>query len=207
MKKSFTRIALLLAIITVLYGCSKAVNYKITERFYVRTPLTVAVLPVYWDAGRNDKAKEIGRLFRSMSLERLRDRNYRPLSLADVDERLSRLDQAGLKKKTPGELARILGADAVLSIRIKEWKQDRFLTYAYLKIKTRFELYSLDSTRLWYADYGTKDSDIKMDKTPLEISILKVYEPRIERLVAAVFSTLPLRRTDQNAEKFYDWLP
>jgi len=212
MKKSFISVsvtALLAATLlaTALSGCARMVKYNITERFYIRTPITVAVLPVFWDAGADKKATDIGQLFRTMSFDRLKEMNYRPLKVEDVDKILSRFGGDVLQKKGPDELAGILGVDAVIYTHIKKWKEEVFATYAYLGIDARFEMYSRAGEVLWRADYGTKDSDIRLDRAPLKLSIIKVYEPRIERLVSAVFSTLPVRKTGRGTEKLYDWLP
>ncbi|MFQ5442429.1 MAG: hypothetical protein ACE5EB_06870 [Thermodesulfobacteriota bacterium] len=207
MKKSFITLSVLMLLAAALFGCTRMVKYRITEKFYIRTPITVAVLPVYWEAEADKDAETIGRLFRTMSFDRLKELNYRPLKIADADKILSRLTGAALKKKEPDEVAGMLGVDAVIYTHIRKWKKDKFATYAYLGIDARFDMYSRDGVVLWRADYGTKDSDIKLDRGPLELSIIKVYEPRIERLITAVFSTLPVRKTGQGSEKFYDWLP
>ncbi len=212
MKKSFISVSVIALLAATLFaaalsGCARMVKYKITERFYIRTPITVAVLPVFWEAGADKKATDIGRLFRTMSFDRLKEMNYRPLKTADVDKILSRLSKDLLKKKEPDELAGILGVDAVIYTHIRKWKEETFATYAYLGIDARFEMYSRDGVVLWRANYGTKDSDLRLDRAPLKLSIIQVYEPRIERLISAVFSTLPVRKTGQGTEKFYDWLP
>jgi hypothetical protein len=142
-----------------------------------------------------------------MALARLKSLNYAVLDLEEVDEKYLKLGSGRFKEMNPGEVSRFFGADAVLYTRITKWEEKLLVAYASLEIGAGFELYSADGTMLWKAHYSTSESDIKFDRTSMELAVIKVYEPRIQRVVNAVFSTLPPGLKRKEEKRFFDWLP
>jgi hypothetical protein len=199
-----TRFPVLLILAAALAACTSPADFAVVEDYGSATPRTVAILPVEGE----DVEQDVRRLFRVFTAEKLRSMNYRVLDLEASDEKYLKLGSARVKKMKPGEVARLLGADAVLYTRITKWREKRFVTYISLKIGAAFELFSKDSIRIWESDYSTKESDAKFDKSSVELAVIKAYEPRVQRVVDAVFSTLPGGVKPVVAEKkYFDWLP
>lgn len=189
----------LILVLFMAAGCMNAVKSSVSPIYGQAAPATIAIMPVDWSeakaAGGGDE--KIGRMFRKVASERLRDMNYNVIAVEAVDEEY---------KKAGGGLTGL--ADAFLYIRIKDWDTDRLSTYASLKIKASFELYSANGTRLWDAEYATSESDLMQDKSSLEYAVIDIYEPRVQRLVDAILSTLPQGAAQKAAKKsFFNWLP
>ncbi|MEK7773481.1 MAG: hypothetical protein AAB307_03970 [Deltaproteobacteria bacterium] len=208
--KKIGRLLVLVAAVAVLAGCASSVSYTLDPGYGKASPVKIAVLPVII-SGKDPGASEdrdIGRLFRGMSFERLRQMNYRPVPLEEIDGRLNRPGEGRLMDKTPREAAMALDADAVLYIRLTGWDKGKLPAYASLEVEGSYELYSSDGRRLWDASYSTKEADLGLDGKTMELGVLKAYEPRIQRFVDAVFSTLPQREANgHEQETFYQWLP
>jgi len=106
------------------------------------------------------------------------------------------------------EIAALLKADSVLFIRIKEWDKDNLLPYKSLNIEAAFELHSAVGKVLWKAEYSTSEADLGLDSRPMELAVHNAFEPRIQRFVDAVFSTLPPGEADTSQRKtYFQWLP
>ncbi len=193
----------LLFLFNVVSGCSNGPVYTISDDYRSVPPRTVVVLPV----GGTVEDANVKRLFRLMTFERLKSMNYAVFDLEEVDEKYLRLGSGRFKEMSPAEVSKLFGADAVLYTTITEWEEKLLVTYASLEIEADFELFSRKGKRLWEATYSTKESDIKMDKTTIEVTVIKVYEPRIQRIVDAAFSTLPFRPGGKEEKRFFDWLP
>ncbi|MBI5826290.1 MAG: hypothetical protein HZB22_00945 [Deltaproteobacteria bacterium] len=188
----------------VLAGCASGVVYTLDLGYGKASPARIALLPVIIEGPVDAGDKDIGELFRTMSYERLRQMNYSPVPLDEIDRRLGGEGDG----KAPQDIARLLGADAVLYIRVAGWNKGRLPAYASLKVEGSYELYSSDGRRLWSASHSTKESDLGLDGKAMEVGVLKAYEPRIQRFVDDVFSTLPHREARQREkETFYQWLP
>jgi hypothetical protein len=198
-----TKGLLLLFLIAAVFGCSNAATYTVAEDYGSLSPRTVVVLPV--DGVEEDAT--VRRLFRTMASAKLRSLNYAVLDLEQVDEKYLKLGSGRFRDMDPAEVSRFFDADAVLYTRIIEWEEKFLVTYASLRIGAGFELYSADGKRLWESAYTTKESDIKFDKTSVEFSVIKVYEPRVQRVVDAVFATLPQGLERKEEKRFFDWLP
>lgn len=197
-------VVLLLAVI-VLAGCAGKVRYDLNTDFESAAPRTVAVLPVDWQTSGGEDQARVGRLFREMSVEKLREMNYSVVPVDKVDKGYAPLADGD---KTPGHAATALGTDAVLSISVTDWDESTFFSYASLKLGTRFELYSANGARLWSADYSTKESDATLfDSESVELGVIKAFEPRIQRVVDAVFSSLPRVEAEHREKRYFDWLP
>jgi hypothetical protein len=186
MKKTFLSIALLL----ILAGCGTAIKHSVAPEYAQISPKRVVVLPIVWEQQAAPEAGDISLLFRKMSAERLGLLNYSAVPLDEVDK-------AGAGKpdwfagKSADEIAASLKADSVLYIFMKEWDSDSLAPYRSLKIAAVFELHSAAGKVLWKAEYSTREADLRLDSRQLELAVLKVYEPRIQRFVDAVFTTLP----------------
>lgn len=190
----------------VLAGCASAINYTLDPGYAKASPASIAVLPVVIGEPVDAVDKDIGALFRAMSFGRLREMGYNPVPLDEIDRRLGKDGRAA--DKGPQYVARLLGADAVLYIRVSRWDKGRLPAYASLKVEGSYELYASDGRRLWSASHSTKESDLGLDGKAMEAGVLKAYEPRIQRFVDDVFSTLPQREARQREkETFYQWLP
>lgn len=187
MKKIIVSIMLLI----LAYGCSPSVKNTVFPGFSETQPGIVAVMPVKWDTAGAKEDAEIAALFRKLTAGKLRSLNYAPLPLEDVDAR-------GMDSK----------ADAFLYIHIKDWDEDSFAGYVSLRVDASYEMYSKDGARLWTAEYSTKESDLNLDERSREYGVFGTYEPRVERLVEALLSTLPPGEPAKTAEKkFFQWLP
>ncbi len=201
------RYLILTALLAVMYGCANPVKSTLSPRYNDSRPYTIAIAPVAWEGQSDGEDKEIARLFRTMTGEKLNAMNYRVVAPEDPEIKKpdsQAKDVAGLSR----QLAADLDSDAVLYIHITGWDKDRMVTYAALAVKARFEIYSSGGEPLWRAEYSTKESDLRLDKKPLEMAVIKIYEPRVQRFVDAVFSTLPQGGVPKRAQKtFFQWLP
>lgn len=189
----------------LLSGCAPRVEYAVDREFTVVRPKTVAIAPVKWSAEATGDSPGIAGYFRAMSAERLKRLNYAVAPIDEVD-RVYAAD-TGLAGAAPDEAARALGVDTVLYIEVTEWDADMFLTYASLSIKAGFDLYSATGAKLWSASYGTSEADFALDRESVELAVLKIYEPRVQRFVDAVFSTLPPNEARVEKRRYFDWLP
>ncbi|MBI5642391.1 MAG: hypothetical protein HY954_02835 [Deltaproteobacteria bacterium] len=192
-----------IAILLVLAGgCGNSVKNTMSPGYNQSKPATVAIMPVIWNNPGEKEDDEIAFLFRKMTSNALLQKNYRTLALDAVDSKLKENRASGVNDSTD------ISADSFLYIRIKEWDKDRLSAYASLIMKASFELYSANGTRLWTAEYSTKEFDLSLDKKTIEYGVFGAYEPRVERFVEAVLSTLPQGEAPKKAEKtFFQWLP
>ncbi len=198
------RLSALLLLVLLAAGCSNAVKTTISDRYTASQPRSIAVAPVVWSGGVEDKG--VAETFRTMTAEKLKELGYGVVSPEDVDAAFGKLGPAAASK-TPAELAVLAGTDAVLFIKIREWDISRFVTYASLKVKADYELYSATGERLWTANYSISDADLRLDRSSMEYAIIKAYEPKVQRFVDAVFTTLPKAQARSNARTFFQWLP
>lgn len=199
---------LLLTIFLILAaaGCAKPVRSDLSAQYSAIRPYRIAVLPVIPETRtlENDAAW----LMRKLSFERLRSMGYQPIDLEVIDEEYSKLGTGWFAGKKPADVAEHFGADSVLYIRVNEWDRDTFVTYISLDISAEFEVWSANNSRLWRAQYSKSEGDIRLDRESLKLALLKAYEPRIERFVDTVFSTLPQAEAPQEAKRtFFQWLP
>lgn len=203
MKKTILSIALFL----LLAGCGPAIKHTVAPEYGQISPKRIVVLPVLWERQAAPEAEKISLLFRQMSSERLGLLNYSAVPLDEVDK-------AGggqpdwFAGKPVHEIAALLKADSVLFIRIKEWDNDSLLPYKSLDISAAFELHSAVGKALWKAEYATSEADLGLDSQPMELAVHKAFEPRIQRFVDAVFSTLPPGEAEKSQRKnYFQWLP
>ncbi|MBI5970006.1 MAG: hypothetical protein HY884_02500 [Deltaproteobacteria bacterium] len=201
-----------LFVLTVFAGCSNSVTYTLSEQYAQTAKMGVAVLPVEWPAsiwegGRFSAAedKAVSYLFRTMVYEKLKTKNLRPVALETIDEAYLKAGKSSLSGKTPQELAALFNADSVLSVKITGWDKTTLGGYASLTIDASFEMHGSEGTSLWVAQYSTKESDLRLDAASVEYSVIKAHEPRIQRFVDAVFSTLPDSPARQDG--YFQWLP
>ncbi len=194
------KISALFTVLLLLAGCSHAVRHSTSPELSRLKPYTVAVLPVRW---RTNAAKpEVGRVFDRMVAEKIGSLGYGATVVKQDDARLAD------EKKGPAELAAAFGTDAVLYSDITKWDTNTFVTYAALKVAARFDLYSANGERLWNADYETKYSDIRLDNRPMELAVLDAYEPKVQRFIDIVFTSLPENEPVKSSPKrYFDWLP
>lgn len=203
MKKTLASIALFL----FLAGCGPAIKHTVSPEYAQINPKRVVVLPVVWEKQAAPEAENISLLFRKMSSERLGLLNYSAIPLDEVDK-------AGAGQpdwfvgKPVHEIAALLKADSVLFIRIKDWDKDSLLPYKSLNITAAFELHSAVGKALWKAEYSTSEADLGLDSRPMELAVYQAFEPRIQRFVDAVFSTLPAGEAEKSQRKtYFQWLP
>lgn len=194
--------------LTALSACSHNVKFELSKSYQEAKPYVIAVAPVVWDNEPDLSDKNVenaASLFRTMTFERLRRMDYGLIRLEDVDKAHSAL--GGAETAKPADIAKALNADAVLFIRVTSWDTSLFVTYSALKVKARFELYGKDGKELWHATYKTKESDLRLDTKPAELAVIKAYEPRVQRFIDAVFSTLPPGEPPSDRRTFFEWLP
>jgi len=203
MKKTIVSIALFLA----LAGCGPAIKHTVSPEYAQISPKRVVVLPVVWEQQAAPEAGDISLLFRKMSSERLGLLNYSAVPLDEVDK-AGNGQPDWFVGKPVHEIAALLKADSVLFIRIKEWDKDNLLPYKSLNIEAAFELHSAVGKVLWKAEYSTSEADLGLDSRPMELAVHNAFEPRIQRFVDAVFSTLPPGEADTSQRKtYFQWLP
>ncbi|MBI3754526.1 MAG: DUF799 family lipoprotein [Deltaproteobacteria bacterium] len=210
-KSCFSFYCLLLTAYCLLFfsGCGGALQHTLAPDYNRKMPRVIAVLPVAGDI----QDKDASYLFRTLAQEKLIQMGYSPLPLEAVDDKLLRsgITRDGVHDKTPGELAAIIGADAVLYTTITKWDSTLFLHYASQRIAVKFALYnSAAGERLWEAKFDTKDSDINLEKSVVELGVIKAYEPVIQRVVDTAFSTIPMSKIiikERPQKGYYDWLP
>jgi len=197
--------------LVVCAGCSNSVTHTLSENYAQSSPRGVAVLPVEWPASwagfsaTEDKA--VSYLFRTMVYEKLKTKNFHPVALEVIDEAYLKGGKASLSGKGPKELAALFNADSVLFVKVTEWDKTTLGGYASLTIDASFEMHSSAGTPLWVAQYSTKESDLRLDAASVEYSVIKAFEPRIQRFVDAVFSTLPDSPSRQGQDGYFQWLP
>lgn len=196
--------AILLALL--LGGCGPAVRHVVSSEYAKAAPRKVAVLPVIWERRPASDAEDISRLFRAMSAGKLARLNYRAVPLEEFEKGGQGAEDWAAR--SPNEAAALLGADSLLYIRVNDWNENSFLPYASLSIDASFELRSSSGLLLWQADYKSKESDLNIDRAPMHLAMYKAYEPRVQRFVDAVFSTLPPGQGEERARKtYFKWLP
>lgn len=191
-------------------GCGTPVKYDVSPVLKARTPRKVAVLPVIWHDAIQPESKDISRLFKVMTAERLTAMGYEVMPLDQTDTEVKALGAHWFKEKTASDIARMLKADAVIYINVTLWDLDRLLAYAGLKVEADYEMDSFDGEKLWAAKYATKESDLSLDKGQIELAVFKTYEPRVRRFVDAVLSTLPKPEAvpvRKEKEDYFKWLP
>ncbi|WKZ32752.1 MAG: hypothetical protein QY316_12710 [Thermodesulfobacteriota bacterium] len=195
--------AILLALL--LGGCGTAVRHSVTDGYAKAAPVKVAVLPVVWEEKAPGEAEDISRLFRAMSVEKLAALKYITVPLEEFEKHGR--DAEGWASRPPNEAAALLGADGLLYIRVTDWDRDSFIPYASLSIKAYFELRSATGQLLWTADYRSRESDLNLDRAPMHLAMYKAYEPRVQRFVDAVFTTLPPGKAEERTKTYFKWLP
>lgn len=199
------RILAMVLLALVLSGCGSTVRHAISDRYAQASPQRIAVMPLVWEGHADPEAQEISYLFRKMASDKLRLLNYATVPFDEIEKGLSGRNVFSMK---PHEVAALYNADSVLYIRLDRWDKDRLVTYASLSISAAFELHSATAGELWKAEYSTKESDIRLDGKPMELALIKAYEPRIERFIDAVFTTLPAGETrDRSRKTYFQWLP
>ncbi|MBI5237938.1 MAG: hypothetical protein HY887_05895 [Deltaproteobacteria bacterium] len=180
-------------------GCSNAVRFTLSDDYGIQGPYTVAVLPVRAHIALGPRENGIKTFFRDYAAQRLKAMGFSPVAFNEGDAKY-----AGA---SPKDAAAMLNADAALYIRLTSWKESSFVTYAGLEMSAVFELYGKDGSILWQASYSTKESDIALEKAPLDLALIKAYEPRIERFVDAMLSTLPMPQRPGAKDGYFQWLP
>lgn len=195
-------------ILFALSACTHNVKFELVKNYQDVKPYVIAVLPVIWDSrpDLNDaNVERAARLFREMSFERLKSMDYGLIRLEAIDGAYK--EKSGFASAKTADVAKALNADAVLFIRVTDWDTSLFAAYSALKLKAVFELYSKDGTLLWQAKYKTKESDIRLERKPVELAVITAYEPRVQRFIDAVLATLPKGEPPSERRTFFEWLP
>ena len=203
---------MVILILLGILGCGHAVPHKIVKDYKNKVHGTVAVLPVIGEKADSD----VRYLFRIMTQERLHQMNYNPLPIGVVDEKLTsaNIGKKEFLSKPPAEMAGLLSVDAVIYVTITDYDRDFLITYASLGIEARFDMYlGAAGEKIWTAKYKHKESDFGIDKNMLKIQITKIYEPIIQRIVDAAFSTLPANpekreiiKQGEDKKRYFEWL-
>ncbi len=206
----FSAALLSVLVVLALQGCASKVDYDLTREFSVVPLRDVAIARVAWPQGRwesdeADAARAIGGIFREMTEERLKHLNYAVVPSGVVDKRI---DSAGMDARvaSPADVVRAAGADAVLFITVDRWDVDTVLTYKSLEIEATYELYSGTGTLLWRAYYSTSEADLGLDEERVRLTVVDIYEPRVQRFVDAVMATLPRNTVEAPPKRYFDWL-
>lgn len=192
----------------LISGCAKPVIYKLSERYNDIHPYTVAVLPVIWETTPDLSDRDVetaAYLFRGMAEERMKRMNYTVVPLEEVDRKYA--ENGRFAKLKPETVAAVLGVDAVVYIHVFAWNTSSFIIRSAFTLRAGFELFGKAGASLWQATYKTKETDYRFDTAPAELAVIKAYEPRIARLVDALFTTLPEAEPSEFRETFFLWLP
>ncbi len=184
-------------IFLMLYGCAGPVRHALTPDFAEKGPRTIVILPVQWEDKKTAEDSYATGLLRLMAAEKLKAMGYSPVDMKADDE------------ESPQN------ADAAVNIKIMKWDRDAVTGYASLRVKASFSLASGKDKTLWSAVYDETDFDLKLDRESNELAVIKAFEPRLQRIIDAVFSTLPKAATNAEGsktdgagtKKYYDWLP
>lgn len=180
----------------------------LSDRFRKERPYTLAVLPVEWASDAPEKRKATD-LFRAMSSEKLLTMGYRLVPLETVDAVYLKSSANAMTEKPMAGMAEKLDADGIVLMQIEDWDIDHLGSYASLNIEAVFSIYSKKGELIWTSSYKTSESDASpdFDSEPVDIAVVKAYEPRILRFVEAVFATLPQAEKPGSENAFFDWLP
>jgi len=204
------RVTVQAVLFAVFSGCSGAVQYTLTPDYNEKMPRTIAVMPVAGDI----RDKDAQYLFRTMAYEKLIHAGYAPIPLEVIDDILLRsgMRRDGLYTKNQKELASTLDADSILYTTVTKWSPTVFLSYASMKIGAKLELYDgASGEKLLESEYETKDSDMSLERNVVEFGVIKTYEPVIQRVIDAIFSTMPAAKKKavkgKPQKSYYDWLP
>lgn len=194
-------------IMLLLAGCGgPAVDYTLSDQYRLARPYTVAVLPVEW-ASEAPEDKDVSHLFRIMSYERLGAMGYRLVPIEAVDALYLKGGLKATAARPKPEIAGELGADGLVVVRVNGWDKGALAGYASLGMEAELAMYSMKGEQLWSADYKTSESDLSLDAEQNELAVVTAYEPRIQRFVDAVFTTLPQAEAPKSERTFFDWLP
>lgn len=192
----------------MVYGCAGPVRHTLTPDFTDKGPRGVVVMPVEWADIKTPEDPSAAGLMRLMAEDKLKAMGYAPVDIKAIH------DSAWFKDKSAGEVLSLYDADALLGIKVLKWDRDAVTGYASLRIKAAYSLASGTDKALWSAVYDETDFDLKLDSESNELAVIKAFEPRLQRLTDAVFSTLPQagrangqKTDDAGARKYYDWLP
>lgn len=201
MKK--TVISIFLALL--LFGCGAAVKHTVSGEYNQVSPKRIAVMPLIWEGRATTGREDISLLFRKMASQKLETLNYSTVSLEEVNKAG---EPGWFSGKPPHEVANRLNADSVLYIRVTKWNVESLATYKALKIGAIFELHSAYGKLLWTAEFETSEADLGFDSQPMELAVHKAFEPRVQRFVDAVFTTLPAGEAKESQRKtYFQWLP
>ena len=201
--------ALIVCVSMLMPGCSNAVQYTLATDYNKKMPNSIVVLPVAGEANDAD----VRHLLRSLVQQRLIQTGYSPIPIEIADDKLLRkgITRDDAYTRTPKEIASALDVDAVLYTTVTEWDTTLFLSYVSLDTGVKLELYSGGTgEKLWEAEFDTEDSDMSMERDVVELGIIKAYEPVVQRVVDAVFSTFPANKATVRGspqKSYYDWLP
>ena len=222
----------------IISGCGGGISHTLIDDFDPSMAALVVVVPletdreiegvITEDPGRAEAAVLLSRL----SAEGLREKNYIVISFGEAEVEYQRLVKRRIRNLKPGSVAELFGADAVLVGDITDWDEKLVTAYGSLTVGVSLSLYSRSGELLWEAQLTTSESEIRLDREAIEFSVIKAFEPRLERLVDSLLLSLPdasgvvagARAPDdgkidkapgEGAEgegalvkkKFFDWLP
>lgn len=195
--------------IFLVSSCSwTTTDNTLSDKFRKERPYTLAVLPVEWASDVPEKRKAI-ELFRAMSSDKLLTMGYRLVPLETVDAVYLKSDAPAMTEKPLAGMAEKLDADGLVLIQVADWDIDHLGSYASLNIEAAFSIYSKKGELIWNSSYKTSESDASpdFDSEPVDLAVVKAYEPRILRFVEAIFATLPQAEKPGSESTFFDWLP
>ena len=224
----------------LLSGCGGGLSYTLVDDFDPSGAALVVVVPLETDGktidtltkapGRTDAAAVLSRL----SAEGLREKNYIVISFDEAEVEYQRLVKRRIRGLGPGSVAELFGADSVLVGAITDWDEKLVTGYGSLTVGVSLSLYSRSGELLWEASMETSESELRLDREAIEFSVIKAFEPRLERLVDSLLLSLPdasgavaeARHTEGDKapgepgdpgdpegegalekKKFFDWLP
>ncbi|MEW6777835.1 MAG: GNA1162 family protein [Bdellovibrionota bacterium] len=161
-------------------------------------PGTIAVLPVANQAVDVDGPP----LYRKLLEAKLVEKGYTVIDPAKVDETLKSqfdIEEGGqLNAAEPKELAKALGADALLYCTLTEWEKHSLLYYNDVIVGGKFELLNAEGAEIWKVEHH----QVKQVKIALNLrdaivntaaNLFTAYEKLANELMDKVLRTLPNR--------------
>lgn len=187
----------------VLTSCGGTISHKLSNEYPPKDLTTVTVLPISGFA--DPAAKEV---FRSMIRTALSDKNFVVLLDSAAEEVYLRLGKVKFYSLDPKDMALAIGADMVMFCKVYKMEVTDTAGYKALDISAGYKLFDNKGELLWESDHEIGDSGFGFDPELNELAVIEAYEPKVQRLVDASFTTLPsLPHNISESGGHYGWLP
>jgi hypothetical protein len=176
----------------LLSGCGGKIPHIIIPDYASKGIRTIAVLPVYDEAG----CAEASVLIRDKVLKGLYFKGYEKVEIKNIDEKLKAVYPSKLMERTdqipPVPVGDLLGVDAVMYITLTECNTKTRMIYAPTSMAASFELRSARTgITLWKSSYRAVERSYDFTDRLLEMKRIIMFEVIIQEVVDKVIDTLP----------------